>query len=190
MALKLLFVERLDESDAFVFEHAAPAGEIAVSGAFAFWGEDPAALAGKRRQAFRSGFLGIGSFGRSTLATVAEVTPAARAAAIESLADHLLAQYGAPSPDAARAAAEDELAFAESLADLPVGTTVAVARAVEDGEIRERFRTLHRSEPKPDFSRGLFNAIVAVPDDAPDADTAAPDATVDLAALAARPEWS
>lgn len=178
MALKLLRVERLDESDAFVFDKAATAGEVAVSGAFAFWAEDAAALTGKRRQAFRSGFLGIGSFGRTTLATVHAATPEDRAAAVEALAGHLMDRYGAPTSAAAEAAAEDEMAFAEGLADLPVGTTIALSRTVEADGIRERFRTLHRSEPKPDFSRGLFNAIVAVPDD----DSA--DETVDLAALA------
>jgi hypothetical protein len=43
---------------------------------------------------------------------------------------------------AARAAAEDEVAFAASLCDHPRDTLIAVRRAFEDGGIREAFRTL------------------------------------------------
>ncbi|WP_181705773.1 DUF6505 family protein [Chthonobacter rhizosphaerae] len=180
MALKLLKVERLDTSDDFVFERPAAKGEIAVSGAFHFWGDDPGTLAGKRRQAFRTGFLGLTSFGRATLAVASGVTDAERAAAVERLAIHLVDRCGAPDLPTARRAAEEEIAFSENLADLPEGTVVALARTVEDGAIAERFRTLHRAEPKQDFSRGLFNAIVAVPDDETEDD-------VDLAALARTP---
>ena len=57
--MKLLRTIRLDPSDTFVFEHAAEPGEWAVSGAFMFWDGDPAAMEGKERAAFRSGFLGV-----------------------------------------------------------------------------------------------------------------------------------
>ena len=52
----------------------------------------------------------------------------------------------APRPTAARAAAEEEVAFAESLCGYPPGTVLALSRSVEDGAVRERFRTLHRRE--------------------------------------------
>ena len=67
---------RLDPSDRVVFTRAAEPGEWAVPGGFAFWDEDPAALPGKRRQEFRAGFLGLASFGWSTLVEVAEAAPA------------------------------------------------------------------------------------------------------------------
>ena len=54
--MKLLRTIRLDPSDTFVFERAAEPGEWAVSGAFMFWDDDPAALDGKARAAFRGGF--------------------------------------------------------------------------------------------------------------------------------------
>jgi hypothetical protein len=182
MALKLLRTLRLDASDDVVFERAAPDGEIAVPGGFQFMAEDPAALTGRRRQAFRSGFLGLGSFGFSTLAVVASVTESERDAAVEALATHLVAAWGAPDLAVARTAAAEEIAFSESLAEPPEGTVIALTRAAdENGGIRESFRTLHRTEPKEDFSRGLFRAIAAVPDDGP-ADP------VDLHALAARKE--
>ena len=72
--MKLLRTIRLDPSDTFVFDPVAEPGEWAVSGAFAFWGGDPAALEGKARTAFRSGFLGVGSLGWSTLVQIVEAS--------------------------------------------------------------------------------------------------------------------
>jgi hypothetical protein len=137
---------RLDPSDTVIFEHPAEPGEWAVPGGFAFWDEAPEALSGKRRQAFRGGFLGLGSFGWSTLVEVAEIPPDAWDAALAALAGHIRTQYGAPDDAAAEAAAREELAFASSLCDHPPGTVLALSRSLEGGEVRERFRTLHRRE--------------------------------------------
>ena len=148
--LKLPRTIRLDPSDTFVFERAAEPGEWAVSGAFVFWNQDPAALAKKPRVALRSGFLGIESLGWSTLAIVTEATAAERQAMVERLASQLLEKFGAPDQDAARAAAEEEVAFAASLCDHPAQTLLAVQRSIEDGEIRERYRTLKPREGAAD----------------------------------------
>ena len=137
---------RLDPSDTFVFERAAEPGEWAVSGAFVFWNQDPANLGQKQRVALRSGFLGIDSLGWSTLAIVTEATEADRQAMVERLASQLLEKFGAPDLNAARVAAEEEVAFAASLCDHPPQTLLAVQRSVENGEIRERFRTLRPRE--------------------------------------------
>lgn len=148
--MKLLRTIRLDPSDTFVFENAAEPGEWAVSGAFAFWDDDLGALSGKRRSAFRSGFLGIDSLGWSTLVQIVEADDGDRAAVVEMLAQRLVEKFGAPDLAAGRAAAEEEVAFAESLCGHPADTLVAVHRTVEDGEIREAFRTLRaRGGPKP-----------------------------------------
>jgi hypothetical protein len=159
MALKLLRTIRLDPSDTFVFEAAAEPGEWAVPGGFRFLDADPDALVGKARQAFRSGFLGLGSFGNSTLAIVTEATPAERDACVAALARHLVDAHGAPSEEAATAAAEDEIAFAASLCDHPPETLVALHRAVEDGTVRERFRTLKPGRRDPDFQNAAFRAF-------------------------------
>jgi hypothetical protein len=140
--VKLLRTIRLDPSDTFVFERAAEPGEWAVAGAFVFWDDDPAALTGKRRSAFRSGFLGVNSLGWSTLVQIVEAKEADRSEVTEVLARHLVEQFGAPDLGAARKAAVEEVAFAESLCDHPVDTLIAVHRTVEGGEIREAFRTL------------------------------------------------
>ena len=151
--LKLPRTIRLDPSDTFVFERAAEPGEWAVSGAFVFWNLDPASLGQKARVALRSGLLGIDSLGWSTLAIVTEATEADREAMVERLAAQLLKKFGAPDLEAARLAAEEEVAFAASLCDHAPQTLLAVQRSVEGGEIRERFRTLKLREAEPGSDR-------------------------------------
>ena len=148
--MKLLRTIRLDASDTFVFEKAAEPGEWAVSGAFVFWNTDPAALEGKARSAFRGGILGVNSLGWSTLAQIVEASDDDRLAVIDTLAKQLIANFGAPTVEDAVAAAEEEVAFAESLCSPPQDTLVAVHRAFDDGEVRETFRTLRpRAGQKP-----------------------------------------
>jgi hypothetical protein len=148
--VKLIRTIRLDPSDTFVFERAAEPGEWAVSGAFAFWNTDAEKLEGKARSAFRGGFLGVESVGWSTLVQIVEANAADRAALAERLAQQLVAHFGAPDIAAARGAAEEEVAFAESLCNHPVDTLIAVHRSCEDGAVREAFRTLHpRGDRKP-----------------------------------------
>ena len=148
--MKLLRTIRLDPSDTFVFERAADSGEWAVSGAFMFWNDDVAQLEGKARTAFRSGFLGVPSFGWSTLVQIVEASDAERAAAVDELAAQLVARFGAPDLEQARAAAEEEFAFAGSLCTHPADTLIAVHRGHENGEIRETFRSLRPKDgPKP-----------------------------------------
>ena len=148
--MKLLRTIRLDPSDTFVFERAAEPGEWAVSGAFMFADADPDALGGKPRAAFRGGFLGVPSLGWSTLVQIVEADEADRAALVEMLANELKERLGAPDAPAARAAAEEEVAFAASLCDHPRDTLIAVRRSFEDGVIREAFRTLRpRGTHKP-----------------------------------------
>ena len=103
--MKFLRVIRFDESDEAVFEKAAVPDEWAVSGGFAFSGITSEHLTGKTRQAFANGFLGLPSFGRSTFATVGEMTDDEHESVIGLLARHFVEEYGAPDTDAANAAA-------------------------------------------------------------------------------------
>lgn len=158
--MKLPRTIRLDPSDTFVFARAAEAGEWAVPGSFRFFGVDPATLDGKARQSFRSGFLGLTSFGDSTLVVVTIVAPSEREAAVAALARHLVEVHGAPSEEVARAAAEEEIAFAASICEQPEGTIVALHRAYENGDLGERFRTLKPgARPSGDFTHGDFRAF-------------------------------
>ena len=135
---------RLDDSDTMVFERAAEPGEWAIPGSFVFAGLDPGSLTGKRRQAFASGFLGLASFGWSTLVTVAEMREAEYATLANSLAAHFVARYGAPDIATALPAARQELEFAVSLCEHPADTVIAIERHVEPDGIRERFRVVRQ----------------------------------------------
>jgi hypothetical protein len=180
---KLLRAIRLDASDTFVFEHAAKPNEWVVSGSFLFWDQDVGRLEGRAKSTFRSGFLGLGSFGWSTLAVVVEATDEERQAALASLSTYLMAEHGAPDMAAARAAAEDEIAFAASLAQHPEQTLVAVHRSLTaEGEISEQFRTFHAADAKQATSQPCSAGAFAVVEDG-DAEQAGDH--FDLAAMVA-----
>jgi hypothetical protein len=151
--MKLPRTIRLDPSDTLVFDRAAEPGEWAVTGSFLFWDEDIPALAGKARAAFRAGFVGVGSLGFSTLVVVTEVRPEERDAAVEDLAGHIQRSFGAPSRDAALAAAREEIDFAASLCQHEEGTLLAMHRTFEDGRIREQFRALALRDANPQGDR-------------------------------------
>jgi hypothetical protein len=144
--MKLLRTIRLDTSDTFVFKKAAEPGEWAVSGAFVFAGADGDALQSKSRTAFRSGFLGIGSLGWSTLVQIVEASESDRATAVETLARRLVEHFGAPGLQAAYPAAEEEIAFAASLCSHATGVVIAVSRSFAGGSVRETFRALKPRE--------------------------------------------
>ena len=172
--MKLLRTIRLDPSDSFIFARAAEPGEWAISGAFVFAAADPASLQGKELAAFRGGFLGVPSLGWSTLVQIVEADAAQHAAAVESVAQALLAHFGAPDLATARSAAAEEIDFAASLCTHPKDTLIAVHRRGEEGSIRESFRSLH---PRGDVKRlPVFSFL--------ETEEEAPDESLDLANLA------
>lgn len=175
MALKLPRTIRLDPSDTFVYARAAEPGEWAVTGTFLFFGADASKLEGKPRQAFRGGFLGIASFGWSTLVVVTEASEDERAAALEVLAGQLTRICGAPDRASALAAAQEEIQFAQSLCDHPAGTLLGIHRTGEGSTIRESFRTLHRRADRLE-PIGAFRIV--------EVDEEEPSEQVDLAAMA------
>jgi hypothetical protein len=142
IVIKLPRTLRLDLSDTFVFERAAEPGRWAVPGSVLFWDADLETMPPKVRAAFRSGFLDPLALAYSTLVEVAEIGEAEHAALVDTFAGHLLRRFGAPDPASARAAALEEVAFASSLCDHAPGTVIAMHRTIEDGDIKERFRTL------------------------------------------------
>jgi hypothetical protein len=175
--MKLIRTIRLDPSDTFVFERAAEPGEWAVSGSFAFWNDAAEKPEGKARSAFRGAFLGVESLGWSTLVQIVAASESDRAALVETLTQQLVAHFGAPDLVTARAAAQEEVAFAASLCNHPADTLIAVHRTFEDGEMREAFRTLHpRGDKKP---MRVFSFLEVEGDEHPEDE-------VDLVALAGR----
>ena len=176
--MKLLRTIRLDPSDTFVFEKAAEPGEWAVSGAFVFWNRDPAALEGKARSASAAAFSASPRSAGRRWCRSSRRAKTIGWPSIDTLAQQLVAHFGAPTIADARAAAEEEVAFAESLCSQPQDTLVAVHRSFDDGEVRETFRTLRpREGQKP--ARAFSFLEVEGEDDAP-------GETVDLVGLAER----
>lgn len=139
---------RLDPSDTLVFERAAEPGEWAVPGTFLFCDRPAESFSKKEAIAFRSGFLGVDSFGHSTLVAVQEARPEERAAMVETLARALVARLGAPSLAEALPAAEEEVALAEGLCrGHDLNTLIALHRRHGGSDIHEQFRALRpRSE--------------------------------------------
>ena len=177
--MKLLRTIALDPSDTFVFDVAAEPGEWAVSGAFRFWDCDAAALEGKARAAFRGGFLGVQSWGWSTLAQIVPATEEDYRSLVDLLARQLVDRFGAPDVATATAAAEEEVAFSQSLCSHPISSLVAVHRAVSDGEVRESFRRLQLREGQ---GHGKAFSFMEVADDT------APDDSLRLADLGREPD--
>jgi len=142
--MKFLRAIRFDQSDLAVFARPAGEREWVVSGAFEFAGLEASALAGKTRQAFANGFLGLPSFGRSTFATIATLGEVEHRDIAARLARHFVDVLDAPDEAAATAAADEELAFiADLCAEKPVNTVFTVYRRLDaDGNIREEFREI------------------------------------------------
>jgi len=161
--VKLARTLRLDISDTQVFDHPANPGEWAVSGGFAFSNWEEGDLVGKARQAFANGWLGLESFGRATFVAVTRITPAEYAAATEALACHFVEGWGAPSLEAARPVAEEELAHMRAMCeDHPDNTILTVARELTGAGVHETFRVI------PAQAAGLESfAVHATPDDTP-----------------------
>jgi len=151
---RLLRAIRFDASDAHVFTRTAQENEWATPGTQLFSLDrraNPSVLKGKDRQAFVSGFLALGSFGYSTLVSVADASEEDVAACETLLADYLFSQFGAPDEAAARAVACDEIAFARELAEgAELNTLIALKREVGDeGDIRESFHIVTPPGDKP-----------------------------------------
>lgn len=176
--MKLLRTIALDPSDAFVFDAPAEPGDWAVSGAFRFCDRDPAKLTGKDRSAFRSGFLGVRSWGWSTLAQIVHATEDDRQAVVDLLARQLVERFGAPDLATARLAAEEEVAFAQSLCTHPISALIAVHRSANDGEVRESFRRLQLREGQ---RHGKAFSFMEVEDDTE------PDSNLNLADMSEEP---
>lgn len=141
--MNLARVIRLDESDDNVFGRAAAAGEWAIPGTFAFSNWDEGDLSGKARQEFAHGWLGLTSFGRATVVAVCPITAEERADCVERLAAHFAVAWGAPSIEAARGTAEEEVAHMEAIcSDHDQNTLIVLERELTGEGVRERIRLI------------------------------------------------
>ena len=141
-----------DESDTLVFHAPARTGEWAISGGFEFsnWGEGD--MAGKARQAFSNGWLGLETFGRVTFVAITKIEEAEYEALVENLAQHFVDIYGAPSLEAALPVARDELAHMAELCDNhDPNTLLTVMRELTDLGVSEAFRVIEAPEAELDL---------------------------------------
>jgi hypothetical protein len=113
--MRFLKAVLLDDSDSRVFgsSGAAQAGEWVVSGGYAVSLDGDRAAPSHRDNTF----IGIVSQGRCTIAEVSGIEAATYRNLVDQLARHFLDTRGAPSLEAARAAAEDECAYTADLCE-------------------------------------------------------------------------
>jgi hypothetical protein len=145
---KLLRAVRLDDSDEQVFRAcgAAKDGEPVVSGGYAvcdFAGErrcDPACHC-------ESSFLALASTARCTIAEVVEASEEELQAEVDALAWHLVKSWGAPSWEAARRVAEEELRHTADVCEtLAPESWITVRRepAAQGGAVEEQYSVYDR----------------------------------------------
>lgn len=141
--MKLARAIHFDESDMNVFHSPARTGEWCISGGFEFSNWSQADLAGKARQAFSNGWLGVETFGRVTFVAVTQAEESEIEVLKRQLAQHFVDMYGAPSVEAAMGVATDEIQHMAELCDEhDPNTLITVARELTDAGVRETYRTI------------------------------------------------
>lgn len=145
--MKLARAIHFDESDMNVYHSPARTGEWCISGGFEFSNWTEGDLAGKARQAFSNGWLGVETFGRVTFVAVTQIEPAEIEALTQSLARHFVDMYGAPSVEAALPVAREELQqMAELCEEHDPNTVMTVARDLTESGVKEAFRVIEQRE--------------------------------------------
>lgn len=149
--MKLARAIHFDESDQRVYANPARTGEWCISGGFEFSDWTETDLAGKARQAFANGWLGLETGGRVTFVAVTVAEQAEVTALTDLLAEHFVTYYGAPSPEAARPVAEEEIAQMAALCeDHAANTLLTVARDLTGSGVREAYRWIEAREARLD----------------------------------------
>ena len=137
---------RLDVSDVNAFPLAAEPEEWAVTGTFAFADADPEVMSNKEQLAFKNGWLGTESFGRSTFVQVATIPDEQFEEVVRRLAAHLFERYGAPDMLAATEAAKGEAEYAAGLCDHPAGTMLAIEREFTGEGVAGRIKVIPKQD--------------------------------------------
>ena len=145
---KLLRAVRLDDSDDQVFRAcgAAREGEWLVTGGYAVCDFENAPRCNPSCHCHAS-FVAVGSRARCSIAEVAEVSAEDLEAQIDVLAWHLVKDWGAPSWEAARAVAEEEVRHTADVCetlDPEVWITVKRERRADGAAIDEQYSVYDR----------------------------------------------
>ncbi len=144
---KLLRAVRLDDSDDHIFRGcgAAREGEWVVSGGYAVCDFERAPRCEPACHC-QSSFVALGSRNRCSIAEVTEASEEDLQAQVDALAWHLVRAWNAPSYEAARAVAEEELRHtAEVCETLPPEVWITVKRVPGSaGELEEQYAVYDR----------------------------------------------
>ena len=146
--VKLLRAVRLDDSDDQVFRScgAARDGEWVVSGGYAVCDFDAAPRCEPACHC-NSSFIAAGSKHRCSIAEVVEATEEEMQAQVEALAWHLVRAWNAPSWEAARGLAEEEVRHTAEVCETlepEVWITVKRTRRPADGALDEQYAVYDR----------------------------------------------
>lgn len=144
--MKFLKAVRLDDSDDRLLAEtggAARDGEWVVSGGYAVC--DLATGHHVPRCRCDTTFIAVGAPRRCTIAEVAEIDGAALERVKRTLEQYFLETLGAPTLEAARAAAEDECAYTADLAaGFPADVWITVRREPTAEGVGERYSVFKR----------------------------------------------
>jgi hypothetical protein len=145
---KLLRAVRLDDSDDHVFRGcgAAAEGEWVVSGGFAVCDFESAPRCDPACHC-ESSFVALDSRRRCSIAEVAEVTEAQLQERVDALAWHLVKGWGAPSWEAARSVAEEEVRHTAEVCETlapELWITVKRRRGEGGGALEEEYAVYDR----------------------------------------------
>ena len=136
-----------DESDTRVFHVAARTSEWCISGGFEFSNWTESDLTGKARQAFANGWFGLETSGRVTFVAVTKIEQSEFEQLVDQLAEHFVNYYGAPSVEAGRPVAREELEHMVSLcSEHDPNTLLTVARELTSVGVKETFRSIEPSD--------------------------------------------
>jgi Family of unknown function (DUF6505) len=144
--MKFLKAVQLDDSDARILAGeggAAEDGEWVVSGGYAAC--DLAQGHRTPRCHCDTTFIAAGVRRRCTIAAVADIDDAGYQQVEQALARHFLEDLGAPTPEAAAAAAADECTYtAELAAGFPDDVWITVKREPSEDGVGERYSVFRR----------------------------------------------
>jgi len=144
--MRLAKTMRLDISDTKIFSNPSKSGEWAITGTFSYVDVDYKSLSSKEKIQYKSGWLGLGSFGRSTLVYVTEINEIEHQQIIRQLAEYIFSQFGAPDMLEALKAAHHEVNDMATLCNHPTGTLLAIGRSVDGMKITEQVRKVQNSK--------------------------------------------
>ncbi|WP_187428882.1 hypothetical protein ROLI_016630 [Roseobacter fucihabitans] len=141
--MKLARAIHFDESDTRVFASPARTGEWCISGGFEFSNWSEGDLTGKAKQAFTTGWMGAETFGRSSFVAVTQIEENERDAIAQTLAQHFVDIYGAPSLEAAMGVAMEEInQMIDLCEDQAFNTLLTVTRELTPAGVKESYRMI------------------------------------------------